>query len=422
MESAEAMVGDVWDLSGCQSAVFKATILASIRRELTWPKLVTNTIPLLVGKELGLLLQATEYVSDGGNRVQIVLQGPQAEDGSSFARSFKLNLNDGTVHGTWIDLWDRGKEILDRNGTQLLNEMKLSRHVDWASFAAKLPVICENMKRVRKRVWCLYDEGAGVWREYGEDTTCAKTFLSDTMKDYFQPFIDYLDYKSTFDSMAEAQRNSMQKVSDAFANSDFLDKVLTMMEAQPSVVVGEYNKVFNANGNVLPCQNGLLDFRTLQLRELKREDFVTFRVPATWDPTASLDGPLEFIKSLFPNDQEDVVEFITTWLGYCLTGLTMQQILVFMIGYGSNGKSKLSKVMENILGEGFAHVTYEALCQKGSSPNEDVFSARNARMWQIDENDGDGSLNMAVIKRVSGEDSIRCRQLYGHIVEVPPRA
>ncbi len=29
---------------------------------------------------------------------------------------------------------------------------------------------------------------------------------------------------------------------------------------------------------------------------------------------------------------------------------------------------------------------------------------------------------MAVIKRVSGEDSISCRALYGHVVEIPPRA
>eukprot|EP00961_Rhodomonas_salina_P059492 799081-Rhodomonas_salina.1 len=99
------------------------------------------------------------------------------------------------------------------------------------------------------------------------------------------------------------------------------------------------------------------------------------------------------------------------------------QMLVFMIGYGSNGKSKLSKVMENILGpHGFAQVTYEALCQRNTGPNEEVYAARHARMWQIDENDGENGLNIAMIKRITGEDSIKCRQLYGHTVKVPARA
>lgn len=43
-------------------------------------------------------------------------------------------------------------------------------------------------------------------------------------------------------------------------------------------------------------------------------------------------------------------------------------------------------------------------------------------MWQIDENDGNEFLNLSMIKRVSGEDSISCRALYGHVVEIPPRA
>jgi hypothetical protein len=80
-------------------------------------------------------------------------------------------------------------------------------------------------------------------------------------------------------------------------------------------------------------------------------------------------------------------------------------------------------LQENLLGQtGYAKVPYESLCQRGTAPNEDVFAARNARMWQVDENDGNEYLNMAVIKRVSGEDSISCRALYGHVVEIPPRA
>ncbi len=70
--------------------------------------------------------------------------------------------------------------------------------------------------------------------------------------------------------------------------------------------------------------------------------------------------------------------------------------------------------MENILGKsGFAHVTYEALCQRTNAPNEEIFEARHARIWQVDENDGDHTLNFAQLKRITGEDTISVRRLYG---------
>lgn len=142
-----------------------------------------------------------------------------------------------------------------------------------------------------------------------------------------------------------------------------------------------------------------------------------------WDPDADTTAPSTFIKSLFPYNTEDIFNFVTCWLGYCMTGMTFMQICTFMIGYGSNGKSKLTQIMEQILGPvAFAKVSYEALCQKCDRPNEELYEARNARMWQIDENSDDTVLNFVMIKKISGEDGMHVRRLYGHQVKVPPRA
>ena len=67
-------------------------------------------------------------------------------------------------------------------------------------------------------------------------------------------------------------------------------------------------------------------------------------------------------------------------------------------------------------------MSYEALCQKSDRPNEEIYEARNARMWQIDENSDDCVLNYVLIKKISGEDGLNVRQLYGHQIKIPPRA
>eukprot|EP00961_Rhodomonas_salina_P302689 3940934-Rhodomonas_salina.3 len=133
--------------------------------------------------------------------------------------------------------------------------------------------------------------------------------------------------------------------------------------------------------------------------------FFTYCIPTEWDPSVDTTEAKNFLASLWPYETERMVAFISVWLGYCLTGLTAMQIVVFMIGYGSNGKSKLAAVMQNILGSScFAHVSYEALSQRGIGPNEEIYDARHARIWQIDENDGNRGLNLALIKKISGED------------------
>ena len=260
-----------------------------------------------------------------------------------------------------------------------------------------------------------------------QDTSNAKRYISKQVLAYFQPLLEFLEYKGTFDAAAEVQRKVVTRVCGCFASSAYLDGIVTMLHSNPVIALGagEYTRIFNANPYVLPCANGMLDFRTLELRPIVREDYVTYKTETKWDAAADTSGPRAFLQSLFPYNTAEMVAFIEMWLGYCLTGLTQQQIVVFMIGYGSNGKSKLANVMvrnvvclcfvrasaraeghgrgaeqENLLGPvGYAKVPYESLCQKGTSPNEDVYAARNARMWQVDENDGNEFLNLSMIKR-----------------------
>jgi phage/plasmid-associated DNA primase len=305
-----------------------------------------------------------------------------------------------------------------RNPVKFLPEFAPSAQIRWAEKIAEIPEIRDNVRVVNQSNWLIYEEEEGVWKEYSPRHAKLCRYLSRAVMNYFNPLCTFLEYKSSFDAVSETRRKSLKKLMSKFLGHDFLEKILDALQGDDEICINEFNDLFNKNPYVLPCANGLLDFRTLQLRPLQREDYFTYKAAATWDAGADTTDAANFIRGLFPVNTEEMLQFVTEWFGYCLTGITVMQVLVFFIGYGSNGKSKLTSVMENILGrQGFAHVTYEALCQRSTGPNEEVYAARHARLWQIDENDGDHTLNMAMIKRITGEDTIMCRQLYGHAVK-----
>ena len=137
-------------------------------------RVVRETIPALVSREVGMPLQAVEFMSDGEKYVQIVLQGPPVVDTDTaprFLKTYKLNLTEGVVHGTKIDLWGCARRVVDMQGLALQDNMEMKRNVDWSDFVAKIPGIVDDLRYVRQHTWAVYNRESGLWTEY-ENVSC----------------------------------------------------------------------------------------------------------------------------------------------------------------------------------------------------------------------------------------------------------
>lgn len=93
----------------------------------------------------------------------------------------------------------------------------------------------------------------------------------------------------------------------------------------------------------LPLENGIMDLRTGGFRDIYRDDYITFRYAARYDPSiADARLFLWFLCSVFP-DPLDVLSVIDV-----ITATAIRKpfdILVLLIGSGSNGKGILEKFM-----------------------------------------------------------------------------
>jgi putative DNA primase/helicase len=119
-------------------------------------------------------------------------------------------------------------------------------------------------------------------------------------------------------------------------------------------------------------------------------------------------------------------------LGYCLSGLTTERILPFLIGQGANGKSVLCNVMlRGIFGkeqDGYGmesnFTTFTTSRYSGpDKPRNDLIRMRGKRFVTASESDDPHvKMDTALLKRISGNDDVAVRANFQQETEFTPQA
>src|SRR5205807_1701910 len=100
-------------------------------------------------------------------------------------------------------------------------------------------------------------------------------------------------------------------------------------------------------------ENGTIDLRTGEIREHRREDFITKLAPVTFDPAAECPLWEQFLRTIFEGNEE-LIGYMRRLVGYCLTGVTEEHILPFLHGTGANGKSTFCETLLKLMGPDYA--------------------------------------------------------------------
>lgn len=162
---------------------------------------------------------------------------------------------------------------------------------------------------------------------------------------------------------------------------------------------------------ILPARNGTIDLRTGQLREHRREDFCTRSLGLVYKHEAKCPRWEQFLVEILAGDAE-LVAFLWRAIGYSLTGLTIEQVLFFAHGGGSNGKTTLLLVLRWLLGEYAAQCAPDLLLAKKGEvhPTEQaaLFGKRLAICTEIEKG---RRLAEVTVKQLTGSDAITARRM-----------
>ncbi len=204
----------------------------------------------------------------------------------------------------------------------------------------------------------------------------------------------------------EKQRTEYLKFCARWQGRTYRDSVL----ADASTVRTTGFTDFDNDPWLFNCQNGTLNLRTLVFHPHRASDMLTKVAGVYYDPEARCERWEAFIDEIMCGDREKA-RFLQKSLGYSLTGTTKEECFFILYGPTSrNGKGTLMETFRSLMGDYGRASTPETITRKtytnGSAPNEDVARLAGARFINISEPDKAMVLSSALIKTLTGNDTI----------------
>jgi putative DNA primase/helicase len=192
-----------------------------------------------------------------------------------------------------------------------------------------------------------------------------------------------------------------------------------LREAQPHLAIRPAE--LDTHADLLNCENGTLDLRTGQLREHRREDFITKLVHHDYRPDAECPVFLAFLERTTAN-HPGLMGYLQRAFGYSLTGHTIEKAVFLLHGKGDNGKSTLLTAFLKILEEYGVLLQIDTLMARPESNNTqaDLADLRGARFVMTSETEEGQRLAEGKLKRITqGMGRIKATRKYENPVEFP---
>jgi putative DNA primase/helicase len=177
----------------------------------------------------------------------------------------------------------------------------------------------------------------------------------------------------------------------------------------------------DADNWLLNVQNGTIDLRTGELRPHSPTDFISKMAPVLYDPKAGCPRWMAFLNEIFA-PHKDLLEFVQKAVGYSLTGDIREECLLLLNGTGRNGKGTFLGTLQAMLGDYAGTADFSTFIARGDDrgPRDDVANMRGKRMVVSQEVREGAPLAEALIKWLTGGDTVRARNLYERSVEWRP--
>lgn len=196
-----------------------------------------------------------------------------------------------------------------------------------------------------------------------------------------------------------------------------LAAMLSLAQSEPGIPV--LVKDLDPDPMLLNVLNGTLDLRTGSLRPHDPADLITKLAPVEFQPNATCPGFHRFLDRVLPDPA--LRAFLQHAVGYSLTGLTTEQVLLFLYGLGSNGKTTLLELFHCLLGDYAVKADASSLLvRRNESPRNDLAALVGARLVTASEANEGARLDEAMVKALTGGDRITVRKLYADYFTFTP--
>lgn len=169
---------------------------------------------------------------------------------------------------------------------------------------------------------------------------------------------------------------------------------------------------FDQNFNLLNLKNGTLDLRTGILQPHNSNDLITRVFKANYNPQATCPNWDRFMEQAIPDPE--IRQYVQRAAGYSLMGTSDQRSMFILHGPSGTGKSTFLETIEAIFadyGVTAAAGTFKSKGKEGG-PSNDLHDLRGKRFVSSSETAQQATFDEELLKRITGRDTIKSRELY----------
>ncbi|MGD9704441.1 MAG: phage/plasmid primase, P4 family [Acidimicrobiia bacterium] len=211
--------------------------------------------------------------------------------------------------------------------------------------------------------------------------------------------------------LTTATRSQREAVLRWATRSEMVAGIRGMIElaaTRPDVRVSHTE--LDADPMLLNVANGTVDLVLGLLEKHDPPKLITKYVDVRFHKAAACPTWHAFLERVLPDPE--VREFLQRMVGYSLTGSVDEQVMVFLIGTGANGKSVFLNVLRRLLGDYAVAAPRDLLIAQKHEPHP-TSTARlhGARVAVASETEAGAKLAEAKVKDLTGGDQLTARRM-----------
>lgn len=266
----------------------------------------------------------------------------------------------------------------------------------------------------------LYVYGLKSWLRWSDDrwVLCDQEQEIEAAKQAAQDMM--FDAAASYAGDQDRGKLRVREASSAH-NLPRLKATLELARSEPGMSTGPAE--LDSDPTLLGVGNGVVDLRSGALILNRPEMLITRHCAADNELPTACPRWLQFMGEVFGGDQA-TINAVQRLLGYTLTGLNTEEIMVFCIGFGNNGKSIFGNIVNRIAG-GYSKVAPHSLlaARRGGdhSARGDIVMLEGARLVTVNELPHGMQLDEQAVKALAGREPISARELYEEFRTFDPR-
>jgi len=171
---------------------------------------------------------------------------------------------------------------------------------------------------------------------------------------------------------------------------------------------------------LLNVRNGTIDVSSGEFRTQCQGEMITKVANVEYNPNADCPQWKLFVREIMDYKTE-LIEFLQTAIGWAITGDISEQIMFILFGSGANGKSTFLNTIMYLLGDYATATPTETFMKKnGDQSTNDIARLRGTRFVTTTEAEQGRRLSEPLIKKITGNDQMTARFLYGEYFNFVP--